>query len=145
MTQSAPASAVNATEIPEGFPGGTIEPVYHLTEALDPDPASVFEALSAEDRAYRDRARAFVQDEVLPVITGYWERGEYPLHLLKRLGELDLLRDGIPVEGFAPMSTMAAGLVNMEISRGDGSIGTIIAVQGGLALRSPALQTTNTV
>ncbi|MET3922860.1 acyl-CoA dehydrogenase family protein [Arthrobacter sp. UYEF20] len=139
MTISAPAPTASPTEVPEGFPAGTVEPAYILTEALDPDPAAVFEGLSAEDRAYRDRARAFVQDEVLPVITGYWERGEYPLHLVKRLGELDLLRDGIPVQGFAPMSTMASGLVNMEISRGDGSIGTVIAVQGGLALRSVAL------
>ena len=37
------------------------------------------------------------------------------------------------------MSPLAAGLVNMEVSRGDGSLGTVIAVQGGLALRSIAL------
>lgn len=139
MTTSAPSGATDAIEIPESFPTGTVEPGYVLTEALDPDPASVFDTLSAEDRAYRDRARRFVQDEVLPVIPGYWERGEYPLHLLKRLGELDLLRDGVSVEGFARMSKLAAGLVNMEISRGDGSLGTIIAVQGGLALRSIAM------
>jgi glutaryl-CoA dehydrogenase len=139
MTISASASTPGTTDVPEGFPAGTVEPGYVLTEAVAPDPAGVFDGLSAADQAYRDRARAFVQDEVLPVITGYWERGEYPLHLLKRLGELDLLRDGIPVEGFAPMTKMAAGLVNMEISRGDGSMGTVIAVQGGLALRSIAM------
>jgi glutaryl-CoA dehydrogenase len=139
MTISAPSSTPGTTDVPEGFPTGTVEPGYALTGALDPDPAGVFTDLSAEDRAYRDRARTFVQDEVLPVIDGYWERGDYPLHLLRRLGEADLLRDGLTVEGFAPMSTMAAGLVNMEISRGDGSIGTIIAVQGGLAMRSIAL------
>lgn len=139
MTISAPAFTPGTTDVPEGFPAGTVEPGYVLTEALAPDPAGVFDGLSAADRAYRDRARAFVQDEVLPVITGYWERGEYPLHLLRRLGELDLLRDGIPVQGFSPMSTMAAGLVNMEISRGDGSMGTVIGVQGGLALRSIAM------
>lgn len=138
MTISAPAFTPGTTDVPEGFPAGTVEPGYVLTEALAPDPAGVFDGLSAADRAYRDRARAFVQDEVLPVITGYWERAEYPLHLLRRLGELDLLRDGIPVQGFSPMSTMAAGLVNMEISRGDGSMGTVIGVQGGLALRSIA-------
>ena len=139
MTILVPASAPGTTDVPEGFPAGTIEPSYLLTEALDPDPAGVFDSLSTVDRAYQNRARAFVQDEVLPVIAGYWERGEYPLHLLKRLGELDLLRDGVQVEGFAPMSTMAAGLVNMEISRGDGSMGTVVAVQGGLALRSVAM------
>lgn len=139
MSLSAPTSNYPDDDVPEGFPAGTVEPGYVLTDALSPDPAGVFGTLSAEDRSYRDRARAFVQGEVLPVIAGYWERGEYPMHFLKRLGELDLLRDGTPVAGFPVMSSMAAGLVNMEISRGDGSVGTIIAVQGGLALRSIAM------
>ncbi|MDQ0756590.1 acyl-CoA dehydrogenase family protein [Arthrobacter sp. B3I4] len=136
MTTTSPASCT--TDTTAEFPAGTVEPDYLLTEALGTDPASVFAGISAEDREYWDRARSFVQDEVLPVIDGYWERGDYPLQLLQRLGELDLLRDGIPVDGFAPMSSMAAGLVNMEISRGDGSVATMIAVQGGLALRSIA-------
>ncbi|MGN7202534.1 acyl-CoA dehydrogenase family protein [Arthrobacter sp. SAFR-044] len=139
MTTTSPSLApTRTTGIPAGFPSGTVEPEYVLTEALGTDPASILAGVGDEDRVYWDRARAFVQAEVLPVIDGYWERGEYPLHLLKRLGELDLLRDGITVEGFAPMSSMAAGLVNMEISRGDGSVATMIAVQGGLALRSVA-------
>ena len=138
MTTTSPTRVPARTESPTSFPAGTVEPDYLLTEALGTDPASVLAGIGAEDRAYWDRARNFVQDEVLPVIDGYWERGEYPLHLLRRLGELDLLRDGIAVEGYAPMSSMAAGLVNMEISRGDGSVATMIAVQGGLALRSVA-------
>ena len=137
MTTTSPAAGITATET-AGFPAGTVEPEYVLTEALGTDPASVFAGISDEDRDYWNRARNFVQDEVLPVIDGYWERGDYPLHLLKRLGDLDLLRDGIAVAGFAPMSSMAAGLVNMEVSRGDGSVATMIAVQGGLALRSVA-------
>ena len=138
MTTSSPSLAPTRTGDPASFPSGTVEPEYVLTEALGTDPASILAGVSDEDRVYWDRARSFVQDEVLPVIDGYWEHGEYPLHLLRRLGELDLLRDGITVEGFAPMSSMAAGLVNMEISRGDGSVATMIAVQGGLALRSVA-------
>ena len=138
MTTTSLGPVPARTENPGNFPAGTVEPDYCLTDALGTDPASVFTRINDEDRAFRDRARDFVQDEVLPVIDGYWERGEYPLHLLQRLGELDLLRDGITVEGFAPMSSMAAGLVNMEISRGDGSVATMIAVQGGLALRSVA-------
>ncbi|GAA3599956.1 acyl-CoA dehydrogenase family protein [Klugiella xanthotipulae] len=118
---------------------GTEEPEYQLTEPLDPDLAGVFRNLPADDRAYRDRARSFVQDEVLPVIDGHWDRAEYPLTLARRIGQLDLMRDGISVDGFAPMSPLAAGLVQAEISRGDGSIGTIIGVQGALALRSIAL------
>ena len=32
------------------------------------------------------RTRAFVDDEVLPVINGYWERAEFPWPLVEKLG-----------------------------------------------------------
>lgn len=118
---------------------GVEEPEYDLTEPLDPDMAGVFRDLPAADVAYRDRARAFVQDEVLPVIDGFWDRADYPVHLLHRLGELDLVRDGVDVPGRPPMSLLAACLVQHELSRGDGSVATMVGVQGGLALRSVAM------
>ncbi len=118
---------------------GTEEPDYQLWEPIDVDVSGAFTGISADDLAYRDRARAFVQDELRPVIAGYWDRAEYPLHLAKRLGELDLIRDGIDVPGFPEQSLMAAVLTTMELSRGDGSIATIVGVQGALALRSIAL------
>lgn len=123
---------------PERIALGTAEPEYDLWEPLDPDVAGVFTGLSEDDRAYRDRARSFVQDEVRPVIAGIWDRAEYPLDLAKRLGELDLLRDGLDVPGYPEQSRLAACLVTMELSRGDASIATIVGVQGGLALRSIA-------
>ncbi|RFA22376.1 acyl-CoA dehydrogenase family protein [Subtercola boreus] len=119
-------------------PVGTTEPEYELTGALDTDPLGLFAAATADDLAYAQRARTFVEAEVLPVIDGYWDRAEFPVHLAKRLGELDLLREATAIDGFAPMSPLAAGLVNLEINRGDGSLGAFIGVQGGLVLRSIA-------
>lgn len=118
---------------------GTDEPTYELWEPLDPDVAGVFRNVSSDDLAYRDRARAFVHDEVRPVIAGIWERGDYPLDLARRLGDLDLLRDGLDVPGYPEQSLLAASLTTMELSRGDGSIATIVGVQGGLAMRSIAM------
>lgn len=120
------------------IPQGTEEPEYSLWEPLDPDVAGVFRDVPAEDRAYRECAREFVQNEVRPVIAGIWDRAEYPLHLATRLGELDLLRDGVDVPGFPKQSLLAASLTTMELARGDGSVATIVGVQGGLALRSVA-------
>lgn len=117
---------------------GVSAPDYDLWEPLDPDLAGLYAGINSDDRAYWQRAREFVHDEIRPVIDGYWDRAEYPIHLAKRLGELDLLRDGVDVDGFAPQSALAAGLVVSEISRGDASIGTVIGVQGALALRSIA-------
>lgn len=121
------------------FPAGTVEPDYVLDRALDTDAAGVLDSVAAADREHWMRARAFVEEDLLPVIGEHWDRAEYSLDLVRRLGELDLLRDGVAVEGFAPMSKTAAGLVCMELSRGDGSIATVTGVQGGLAMRSIAM------
>lgn len=117
-------------------PVGTVAPDYELVAPLDPDPAGLLAAIGDDDRAHHARARDFVENDVLPVIADYWDRSDYPLHLVRRAGELDLLRDGIAVPGLPPMSKLAAGLITMEVSRGDGSMATVIAVQGGLAMRS---------
>ncbi|MDY7542493.1 acyl-CoA dehydrogenase family protein [Cryobacterium sp. 5B3] len=113
-------------------------PDYDVSVPLDTDYYELFRDVPAADRAFWDRARAFAI-ETLDEVTEAWDKAEYPLHLVRKLGELDLLTDGVVGPGLTPMSPLAAGLVNMEISRGDGSMGTVVAVQGGLALRSIAL------
>ena len=106
--------------------------------ALDPDVAGVLGGLAPHEFAWRDRAREFNAAEVLPHIDDWWEKAEYPAHLLARLGELDLVRDGVDVEGFPHQSALAAGLATAELNRGDGSVAAIAGVQGGLALRTIA-------
>ncbi|MCB7136208.1 acyl-CoA dehydrogenase family protein [Cellulosimicrobium marinum] len=115
---------------------GVTEPAYDLADLQDVDVAGAFSHATEADRAHQLRVRAFARDEVLPVIDEYWERAEVPLDLVKRMGEIDLLRDGVDVDGREHVSLLAAGLAAMELSRGDGSVATICGVQGGLALRS---------
>ena len=118
-------------------PGQSVDG-YDLTQRLGTDYYAVFADIPDEDRAVWERAQAFV-DEVGDRMREAWDRAEYPLHIARRLGELDLLNDGIEHPGLTRFSPLAAGLVNMEVSRGDGSLGTVVAVQGGLALRTLAL------
>ncbi|WP_104191821.1 acyl-CoA dehydrogenase family protein [Cryobacterium sp. Y82] len=113
-------------------------PDYDVSAPLDTDYYGVFADVPETDRAFWSRARTFAV-ETLDELSEAWDKAEYPLHLARRLGELDLLTDGVEGPGLTPMSPLAAGLVNMEISRGDGSMGTVVAVQGGLALRSIAM------
>jgi len=99
------------------------------------DHYGLFQDVAGEDlKAWAD-ARSLAA-EVLPQINDWWDRGEYPIELIARLGELDLLTDGLDVPGHRTLSPLATGLVNMELSRLDGSVGTMVGVQGGLALRS---------
>jgi glutaryl-CoA dehydrogenase len=110
-----------------------------IGEALRTDYFQLSEEFTPAQLAYLHRARAFVHDEVLPVINGYWERAEFPLSLVRKLGAAGLVGDGIEGYGCPAMDPLSAGLVTMELNRGDGSIGTFLGVQAGLAMRSIAL------
>ncbi|HVD28578.1 MAG TPA: acyl-CoA dehydrogenase family protein [Mycobacteriales bacterium] len=94
--------------------------------------------LGEQELDYLLRVREFVDGEVLPVIGDYWERAEFPFDLVRKLGKLGVVGDGIAGYGCPPMSPVAAGLVHMELNRGDGSLGTSLGVQAGLAMRSIA-------
>src|SRR3984957_20639273 len=118
-------------------PPTSARPVYADSgKALGTDYFLVKDELTAEERDSLERPRRFVHEEVLPVINGFWERAEVPLELGRRLGELGLIGDGLEGYGCPPMSSTAAGLIAMELNRGDGSLGTFLGVQGGLAMRS---------
>jgi glutaryl-CoA dehydrogenase len=118
-------------------PGQSVDG-YDVTTRLGTDYYQVFADISDEDRAVWQRAQAYV-DEVGTRMQDAWDAAAYPLDVAMRLGELDLFNDGIVHPALTRFSPLAAGLVNMEVSRGDGSLGTVIAVQGGLALRTLAL------
>ena len=124
---------------PEQAASPTAEPGYHdIGTALGTDYFLIRDQLTDEELDYLDRTRRFVEDEVLPVIGDYWEKAEFPIELARRLGELGLIGDGIEGYGCPPMSPLAAGLIHMELNRGDGSLGVFCGVQGGLAMRSIA-------
>jgi glutaryl-CoA dehydrogenase len=114
-------------------------PYAHLGEALATDYLFVREQFSDEQWERFLRTRRFVDQEVLPVINDYWERAELPWPLMTRLAELDLVGEDIAGYGCPGMSALAAGLVTMELHRGDGSLGTFLGVQAGLAMKAIAM------
>ena len=59
--------------------------------------------------------------------------------LIEKLGKLGIVGDGIEGYGCPPMSPIASGLIHMELNRGDGSLGTFLGVQAGLAMQSIAM------
>jgi glutaryl-CoA dehydrogenase len=85
------------------------------------------------------RVRVFIDDEVLPEIGGYWERAEMPWPLIRRLGELGVVGEDIQGYGCPGLDPIAQGLLHMELNRGDGSLGTFLGVQAGLAMKSIAM------
>jgi glutaryl-CoA dehydrogenase len=110
-----------------------------LAEAQATDYFGVHTQFTDEQWAHFTAARRFVDEEVLPVINGYWEAAELPWPLMRRLAELGFYGEDIEGYGCPGMSPLARGLVNMELHRGDGSLGTFLGVQSGLAMQSIAL------
>jgi glutaryl-CoA dehydrogenase len=110
-----------------------------IGRSLRTDYFHIGDQLTDAERDYWRRTRDFVDDEVLPVINGYWERAEFPWPLVKSLADLGIVGDGIEGYGCPPMSPLASGLVHMELNRGDGSLGTFVGVQAGLAMQSIAM------
>src|SRR5215510_5372664 len=110
-----------------------------IGRSLGTDYFLIADQLTREELGYLRRARDFVDNEVLPVINDYWERAEFPRPLVEKLAKLDIVGDGIEGYGCPPMSPIATGLVHMELNRGDGSLGTLVGVQAGLAMQSIAM------
>ncbi len=117
----------------------TADTYEHLGEALGTDFFTVREQFTDEQWNRFITTRRFVDEEVLPVIGRYWERAELPWPLIRRLPELGLVGEDIQGWGSAGMSPTACGLVHMELHRGDGSLGTILGVHAGLAMKAIAL------
>lgn len=116
------------------LPGFT-HPEYRVTDPLDTDYYAVFKNVPAADRDAWLTARE-VAEGIREQLADSWDRHEYRKEWIPMLGAAGLLRDGVKHPHLEPMSPLAAGLVNMELSRVDGSLGTMLAVQGGLGLRS---------
>ncbi len=97
------------------------------------------ELLTDEERAVRDKVRAFCNHEVIPVAQDYWERADFPFELVPKLAKLGIVGGTIQGYGCPGLSTVAVGLIGLEMSRGDGSFTTFFGVHSGLAMSSIAL------
>ena len=108
--------------------------IADVTRSLGTDYYLLDEMLSEEDRAVRDRVRSFADEELIPVINDYWEKAEFPFEMIPKIAELNIAGTTIEGYGCPGMSHLAAGLVAVEMGRGDGSINTFLGVHSNLAM-----------
>lgn len=92
------------------------------------------DGLTDGERALRDRIRAYVASDILPIINGYWERAQFPAELLPGLARLGIIGGTISGYGCPGLSRRAAGIVAREMARGDGSINTFLGVHSSLCM-----------
>ena len=76
-----------------------------------PDYYNMDDLLSDEHKLVRDSARAWVNENVSPIIEDYYERADFPAPLIKGLGEIGAFGPYIPEEYGGPgLDQMSYGL-----------------------------------
>lgn len=89
--------------------------------------------LTAAQTAIQEQARHFAEQEVAPLAREADETGQFPLQLVRRMGELGLLAGPLAPEfGGTGMDYVSFALVYEELGRVDSSVRGFLAVHGGL-------------
>jgi glutaryl-CoA dehydrogenase len=112
--------------------------VSDARSSLYPDLFGLDDLLTKEERAVRERVRAFTDAEIIPIMAECWERGEFPFQLVPKLATLGICGDTIKGYGCAGLSAVGAGLAAMELARGDGSVYTFFGATSGFAINTIA-------
>lgn len=93
------------------------------------------ELLTEEHLLAREAIRAWVKQEVSPIIEDYANRAACPTHLFKGLGEIGAFGPSLPAEyGCGGMDEIAYGIIMQELERGDSGIRSMASVQGSLVM-----------
>jgi glutaryl-CoA dehydrogenase len=101
---------------------------FYTYEALLPD----------DERGLLLKARAFMRDEVKPLVNENWAKDRFPEELIGLFRRSGLA--GLPYEGYGEhrpaVSNLLSGTMAMEMARTDASVSTFFGVHNGLAMYS---------
>ncbi|MFF8938530.1 acyl-CoA dehydrogenase family protein [Streptomyces paradoxus] len=113
----------------------TMEP---LEDRLTADFYAYESLLPDDERKLLLKARAFMRDQVKPLVNENWAKGEFPAELIGLFRESGLA--GLPYEGYGEhrpaVSNLLSGLLALEMTRTDASVSTFFGVHNGLAMYS---------
>ncbi|MBP1234858.1 glutaryl-CoA dehydrogenase [Arthrobacter sp. PvP102] len=84
--------------------------------------------LSGKERDRLAEVRDFLDREVKPIAVDCWNRAEFPMDLIPKLAEIDLVSP-VRRQGY---SNLFAGILHAEATRADTSIATFLGVHDGL-------------
>jgi glutaryl-CoA dehydrogenase len=103
---------------------------------VDGDFYDLSHSLTEEDRALQLKVRAFMEQEIQPIVNEYWLKAEFPFEIIEKFAELNIC--GVTYEGYGcpNRSFLMEGIIAMELARVDTSISTFFGVQSGLAMGS---------
>jgi len=93
--------------------------------------------LTPRQRDIQLKVRAFMEQEVEPIINEYWSRDEFPKQLISKFADLNLIREVFNEDGSRKAdASIVEGIATMEMARIDVSTATFFGVHSGLAMMS---------
>ncbi|TSA61203.1 MAG: acyl-CoA dehydrogenase [Sediminibacterium sp.] len=100
-----------------------------------PDYYLLDELLTEEQKLIRHSVRSYVKKEISPIIEDYAQRAEFPIQIVKQLGDMGCYGPTIPVQyGGGGLDYISYGLMMQELERGDSGIRSAASVQGSLVM-----------
>jgi glutaryl-CoA dehydrogenase len=100
-----------------------------------PDYYNMDDLLTEEHKLIRETTRAWVKQNVSPIIEDYYERATFPEHLVKQLGEIGAFGPYIPEEYGGPgLDQISYGLIMQELERCDSGLRSTSSVQSSLVM-----------
>jgi len=89
---------------------------------------------SEDELLVRRTARAFVEDNLIPIIEECFRTERFPRELIPVMGELGFFGANLEGYGCAGMSNVEYGLVMQELERGDSGFRSFVSVQSALVM-----------
>ncbi len=90
--------------------------------------------LTDEEKLVRDTVRRFVDEQVMPIIEECHRDARAPLELIPEIAKLNLFGCTISDYGLPGLNSIAYGLVNQELERGDSGLRSTVSVQSSLVM-----------
>lgn len=108
----------------------------HKLPPIDGDFYDLSLKLTPHQREIQLKVRQFMEKEVKPIANDFWNRAEFPHHIIPKMAKLNIC--GIAYKGYGcPNETfLMEGIMAMELARVDVSISTFFGVHSGLAMGS---------
>lgn len=120
-------SAINYQELKERNQG--------KDRYTQPDFYKIDDLLTEEHILIRNSVRDWVKRELSPIIEECAQKGEFPHHIIRGLGEIGAFGPQLPAEyGCGGMDYIAYGLIMQELERCDSGIRSTASVQGSLVM-----------
>nr|UNO37370.1 acyl-coenzyme A oxidase [Fagopyrum esculentum] len=113
-------------------------------------PASIFppcasdyyqfdDLLNPAEKSLKLKVRECMEKDIAPIMAEFWERAEFPFHIIPKLGALRVAGGTIKGYGCPGLSITGSAIATAEIARVDASCSTFILVHSSLAMLTIAL------